>query len=360
MIRVAPGAAIAETPFIPENFKNPAWDEKKDLSAILDCMRKGDLIYTCEMRTFLERRHKTATFNNEVHYGILKQENFHVAVVYKPKEASDVSAAYAEKVAYDIYETVIAPHTGHHFIPPTVVRTMSDGRVASCQFFVETDDEEDMWNPAFREKVFKTLPHEVVQEIAVFVSVFNDWDRHPGNDLATWREDRFHLALIDNESIENRGWLPGWGERTYVPVFFTEDPRANIQKELHLSKEITLPDFKSLLADHGFKEVPRMRVIFNNLVNRGDGKRVCLISNNALLVCFHQGNEKAFPLPKGPYPQALIEIYRRLNKESLDACFQPLVKLDPERFSTRVSDILLRRDMFLSAASSVAPESSKT
>jgi hypothetical protein len=219
------------TYFISDNFRNVAWDEKKDFSAVLDCMINGTLIYTCGMREFLERKGKTARFNNEVHYGILKYENFYMAVAYKPKELSDVSAAYAEKVAYDIYERAIAPHTGNHFIPPTVIRIMSDGRVASYQFFVETEDQEDMWNPAFRETVFKTVSHEVVQEMAVFNTVFNDWDRHPGNYLATLRENRYHLASIDNESIENKGWLLQWGQRSYIPVFFTDDCRANIQKE---------------------------------------------------------------------------------------------------------------------------------
>lgn len=341
---------VSETAcFIPHQFKNPAWNEKKDFSVILSCMTYGKLVYTCEMREFLTRKNKTATFNNEVHYGILQHENSYVAIAYKPKEPSNISAAYAEKVAYDVYERTIATHTGNHFIPPTIVRTMPDGRVASCQFFVETADDEDMWNPITRETVFKSAPHDVVQELSVFNTVFNDWDRHPGNFLAPWREGCFHFASIDNESIENKGFLPVWGQRNYIPVFFTDDNRATAHKELHLPKDITLADFSSLLSENGFQEIPRIKNIFNNLANRGDGNRICLIKSGALSVCFHQGNESAFPLPKAPYPDVLVETYRHLDRAILDECFHPLVALDPDRFGTRVSDILSRRDMFLSA-----------
>ncbi|MGH7806911.1 MAG: hypothetical protein ACRENT_02360 [Thermodesulfobacteriota bacterium] len=311
-------------------------------------MQNGDLVYSLPMRTFLGGKNKTAQFNNEVHYGILKYKNSYVAVVYKPKEGSDISAAYAEKVAYDIYEKAIAPYTGNHVIPPTIVRAMPDGRVASCQFFVETGDQEDMWNSVFREAVF-TSTSESIQEMAVYNTIFNNWDNHPGNYLATWREGCFHLASIDNEAIENKGYLPEWGERNYVPVFFTNDDRASVQKELRLPKDITLADFNALLLEHGFKEVPRIKTIFNNLVDRGDSHRICLIANGVFWVRFHQGNQEAFPSPKGPYSQILIETYRRLDRAILGECFRPLVELDPERFSTRVSDILARRDMFLNS-----------
>jgi hypothetical protein len=204
-----------------------------------------------------------------------------------------------------------------------------------------------MWNPAFRETVFKTAPHDVIQEMSVFNAVFNDWDRHPGNFLATYRDDRFHFASIDNESIENKGFLPVWGQRSYVPVFFTDDSRATTHKELQLPKDITLAEFSLLLSENGFQEIPRIKTIFNNLINRGDGHRTCLIKNGALSFRFHQGNESAFPLPKAPYSEVLVNTYRHLDRAILDECFQPLVALDPDRFGTRVSDILSRRDMFL-------------
>jgi hypothetical protein len=353
MIRVAATSKVPEEgPFIPENFRNPLWDDRRDYSAVLECMQKGDLIYTCEMKVFLERKNKEAKFNNEVHYGILKHGNSYVAIAYKPKGPSDISSAHAEKVAYDVYEKAIAPHTGHHFVPPTIVRTMPDGRETCCQFFVETDDQEDMWKYEFRERVFAKASPEVVQEIALFNAVFNDWDCHPGNYLATQREGHLYFARIDNESIENKGWLLKWGDRSYIPAFFSDDARAQVQKEIHLAQDITLDGFKSIVLEHGFAEVPRIRVIFNNLCQRGEGNRVCLIRDGVLSVCYHQGNQSAFPLPKAPYSPVLVDTYRRLTKEVLDPCFQPLVQLDPKRFGTRVADILQRRDMFLSAVSS--------
>lgn len=106
-----------------------------------------------------------------------------------------------------------------------------------------------------------------------------------------------------------------------------------------------------MVLEHGFAEVPRIRVIFNNLVQRGEGNRICLIRDGVLSVCYHQGNQSAFPLPKAPYSPVLVDTYRRLTKEVLDPCFQPLVQLDPQRFGTRVADILQRREMFLSAVS---------
>jgi hypothetical protein len=120
--------------------------------------------------------------------------------------------------------------------------------------------------------------------------------------------------------------------------------------EFCLPIDITLEKFNSFLFEFGFKEVPRIKVIFNNLVNRADNNRACFISDGTLSICFHQGNESAFPLPKKPYSPVLIETYRRLNRQILDDCFQPLVELNPQRFGTRVSDILLRRDMFLKNA----------
>ncbi|NNM42969.1 MAG: hypothetical protein HKM07_01325 [Chlamydiae bacterium] len=342
----------AVAPFDPRGFINPEWSERGDYSSVLPCMEKGELVYSCDMRTFLNERKKTARFNNEVHYGILHYQDTYVAVAYKPKTRDDVSAAYAEKVAYDIYERVIAPHTGNHFIPPTTVRTMPDGRVASCQFFVETKHNEDMWNPEFRESVFKNASHERVLEMSVFNAVFNSWDRHPGNYLATQREGVFYLASIDNEGVENKGFLRGWGERSYIPIAFSEDEHANIVKTLELPSDLTLESFSSALAEYGFLEVPRVKAVFNNVINRANGNRICLISYGTLSVCFHNENPAAFPLPKPPYSQTLLEIYQNLNRTTIEDCFKPLIKLDPERFGTRVSDIFSRRDLFLHSASS--------
>lgn len=335
--------------FIPTEFKNPAWDESKDYAATLECMEKGSLVYSCDMRDFLSLKGKKARFHNEVHYGILRYENSYVAIAYKPKKTSEISAAYAEKVAYDISEKLLAPFTGRHIVPPTIVRKMPDGRIASCQFFVETCNEEDMWNEEFRNQVFERASQDVIQEMSIYNAVFNNWDRHPGNYLATQRDGCFYLASIDNEAIENKGILLNWGERSYIPVFFTEDSRASKRKEIKFSKDITLSEFKVTLGDHGFKEVPRMKNIFNKLVARGDSSRSLVIDEGVAAIAYHQGNLTAFPLPTGPYSQNLIKAYSRLNKQSLDECYRPLVELDPDRFGNRVFDVLARRDMFLQA-----------
>src|SRR5580700_10784378 len=216
--------------FVPETFKNPVWDPQEDFSFFLTCMEQGDLVYSCPMKEFLEGHNKVARFNNEVHYGILRYKQTDVAVVYKPKESCDASSAYAEAIAYDIYEKAIFPYTGHHFVPPTIVRNMQDERIASVQFFVETGRDEDMWNDGFREQVLNNLPHDTIQELAVFNAVFNDWDRHPGNFLANLRDGTFYLATIDNESIENRGILDQWGERAFIPTLFTKDERVEQQQ----------------------------------------------------------------------------------------------------------------------------------
>ncbi len=338
--------------FIPETFINPPWDERGDYSAILTCLHQGELIYSYPMREFLERHHKTARFNNEVHYGILLHRGSHIAIVYKPKEGDEISAAYAEMVAYETYERTIAPYTGNHLIPPTVVRTMPDRRMASCQFFVETHDMEDMWDPIFRKEIFRDSPPELIEEMAVFNSVFNNWDRHPGNYLATRNKGRVHLTSIDNESIENKGWLQKWGERSYIPVAFTDNHAAQIEKILELQKTTTLEDFKTLLLKYGFKDERRIDFHFNNLMDRGaENDRACLIKNGCFAIRFHHGNPSAFPLPKGPYSQSLIDAYRHLNREILEECFRPLVALDP-RFGTRIDDILIRRDLFLEAVCS--------
>ncbi len=342
----------ALAPIDPTRFTNPQWSEREDYSSALPCMEKGEVIYSCDMNTFLEGREKTARFNNEVHYGILHYQGTYVAVVYKPKNEDDTSAAYAEKVAYDIYEKVIAPHTGNHFIPPTTVRTMPDGRIASCQFFVETKNHEDMWNPEFRESVFRNVSPERVQELSVFNAVFNNWDRHPGNYLATQREGKFYLASIDNEGVENKGFLRKWGERSYIPIAFSEDDLANTVKTLVLPSDISLESFSSTLAENGFLEVPRIKAVFNNVINRANGNRTCLINYGTLSVCFHNDNPSAFPLPKPPYSQVLLKIYQDLDRSIIEDCFRPLVELDPVRFGTRVSDIFFRRDMFLHSASS--------
>ncbi|MES2198731.1 MAG: hypothetical protein V4489_00990 [Chlamydiota bacterium] len=336
--------------FIPEGFKNPEWDESKDYKEALPCMEKGVLVYTCNMRDFLEKKGKKATFNNEVHYGILEYENSYIAVAYKPKKDSDITAAYAEKVAYDLYERLIAPHTGHHIVPPTIVREMPDGRLSSLHFFVETRDEEDMWNPDFRKTVFATASKDAVQETSIYNAVFNDWDRHPGNYLATQRNGHFYLASIDNESIENKGLLLKWGERSYIPVFFTGDIRAKPQKELKFPEDITLVDFTSILSEHGFQKVPTIKNVFNNLIARGDSNRSLVIGNGIASIAYHQGNSAAFPLPQEPYNPLLIKIYSDLDKATLDECFHPLVQLDPDRFGKRTSEILARRDMFLAAS----------
>ena len=346
--------SVSRVPFsTDETCTNPLWDERKDLSALLTPLREGQLIYSCPMREFLEKRNKIARYNNEVHYGILQHGNIRVAVVYKPKEEDHLSAAYAESLAYEVYEKWIAVYTGNHLIPPTVVRTMPDGRVASCQFFVETEDTEDMWNLLFREEIFKDASSEVMTEMAVYNSVFNNWDRHPGNYLATRREGRIHLASIDNESIENKGWLEKWGERSYVPIAFTEDAAAQIEKNLEIRETMTLEEFKGLLLEQGFKDVPRVDFHYNNLMNRGKndhGSPLLKIKDNCLAIRFHQGNPSAFPLPRGPYSQTLLDAYRHLDRTGLEEDFQSLTALDPKRFQSRASDILTRRDLFLESA----------
>lgn len=331
-----------------QTFKNSPWDESKDHSHLIRSLQEGSLVYSCSMRDFLKAKNKTAIFNNEVQYGILEYQNSYIAVVYKPKDVSDAASAYAEKIAYDVYERTIAPYTGHHVIPPTVVRTMSDGKIASFQFFVETDDSEDMWNSDFRSHIFSAASKDLIQEMSVFNGVFNNWDRHPGNYLATEREGRIYLASIDNEGIENRAFLPRWGERSYIPSLFTEDPRSNVEKEIFLPSNITFVEFKDLLAEYGFKETPRMRNIYNNTVDRG-GHPSISINKGALMIRYHQGNTGAFPLPKKGSNSTLLLAYAHMNKEVLDECFHPLVQLDPERFISRTSSILARRDMFLAA-----------
>lgn len=330
--------------------KNPVWDECQDLSYVLESLNHGELIYTCPMREFLEQRNKQATFNNEVHYGILKYQDNFVAVALKPKAGDEISSIFAEKIAYDIYEALIAPHTGHHFIPPTTVRLFSDGRLASCQYFVETEDHEDMWKEEFRAAVFQHVPHEHVQEMALFNAIFNNWDRHPGNYMATFREGVFHLASIDNEAIENKSILTEWGKRSYIPILFTDDVRAQIDQEIYFDKECSLEDFKSLVASYGFTIVPRVKSIYNNLFQRGDQQRAIYISKGMLLIKYHEGNKAAFPLPQGPYSSKLIEVYRNINSEQLEDLFAPLINQDL-RFKERVNEVLMRRDLFLNHVS---------
>lgn len=333
------------------DFKNPLWNMSEKISHCTEWMEKGEIIYTYPMRDFLNDKHKVARFNNEVHYGIIQYQNNFVAVVLKPKDEDDKSAAIAEKVAYDIYEALISPYTGHHFIPPTIVRTFIDGRVASCQYFVETDDLEDMWNESYRTHVFQYTPHDIIQELAIFNAVFNDWDRHPGNYLGTFSTGIYQLANIDNESIENKGILAGWGQRNYIAILFTEDSKADIDQEFHLQQDISLEEFKSFLINHGFEEVPRMTSIYNNLFSRGRNEvHSYYIRQGILFIRYHHGNNAAYPLPKAPYPNLLIETYAKLNKQLLQQCLSPLIELNSDRFSHCISDILDRRDIFLNHA----------
>lgn len=336
-----------ESAFIsPPAFHNPAWNEKEDLSHFIEPMQEGKIIYTCPMREYLESKGKVAKFNNEVHYGIIQHNDLFIAVVLKPKFDNEASAAYAEKIAYDIYENVIAPNTHNHFIPVTVVRLFTDGRLASCQYFVETQNSEDMWNAEFRTQVFSHTDHKLIQELAVFNAVFNNWDRHPGNYLATFRDGSFHFASIDNESIENTGILIKWGQRAYIPLLFSEKEESQIEKEIFISNDLSLEQFTSLLLQYGFPFEREAKKIYNNLLQRGQNSRHCYISHGMFMIQFHEGNNEAFPLPKPPYPSYLVELYKNLTEETLLPYYQPLIKLDPERFRNRVSQVLQRRDLW--------------
>lgn len=345
-----PPVQAVHAPYVePPVVQNPEWDESTDYSYIIDSLQNGNLVYSCPMRDFLVRKGKKDVFQNEVHYGILQYENSYVAVVYKPKVGEDVSAAWAEQVAYDVYRETIYPYTGRNVIPPTVVRTMPDGRVASFQFYVETDDREDMWDPGFRERVFSEVPEDLIQEMAVFNSIFNNWDRHPGNYLATKRGGHFYLASIDNESIENRGFLPKWRERSYIPSMFTDDPRAQIQKEVNLP-QVSQEEFGNFVAEYGFRRNgPGFMKVFRNAMERGGGATPLAVHNGALMIRYHDKNAGAFPLPRGEATETLYRAYAALDEATLDRIFRPLVELDPERFGSRVTDILQRRDMFLAS-----------
>lgn len=71
-----------DSSFIPDNFRNAPWDEAVDFAYTLKSMQQGTLIHSCEMRHFLELRNKRATFNNEVHYGIIQHEKRGVPILF--------------------------------------------------------------------------------------------------------------------------------------------------------------------------------------------------------------------------------------------------------------------------------------
>lgn len=54
--------------------------------------------------------------------------------------------------------------------------------------------------------------------------------------------------------IMGSSWLPLWGERSYVPVLFSESPYAFVKTELNLAKDLTMADVGYVVAGKGKAE----------------------------------------------------------------------------------------------------------
>lgn len=322
------------------NFENDRWDSSIDLSNYIPILTRGKIVHAQDMRTYLEERGKIAKFSNEVLFVILESDNRFVAAVCKPKSEEQKSAAIAESIAYTLWEECFAPFTHLHAIPPTVVRQLPDGKWASIQYFVKTGNEEDLWRPDYRKTTFETCDTDAVNQISVFNTLFNDWDCHPGNYLATLNEGRVHLARIDNESIENKGRILKWGERPYIPVLFSEDPIAIPRIEIDLKPDLLLESFIELVESFGFEKFGSTR-IYPYAVDEKNRSSL-LVESGILWLRFHQNNPGAFPLPKPPYHPILLEALYELNEQSLNRIYAPLIECDPDRFSGRVADVLER------------------
>lgn len=331
---------------------NEPWNPARLFSeGFCESMRTESIIFQCPMEEVLEAKECISNFRNEV-YAAVTEGGIKFVAKPKAKGSHGECFALAEELAYKINSMCIAPYTNLHLIPPTVVRVMPDGRVASCQYYVETGKEEDLLAYWYWQKFFNEANPEHIKAMSVFHSVFGVWDKHYGNYLGTAQSKTMLPADIDNESMESRTFLPAWGERSFVQIASTRDQRANVLRQRVRLEQGTVEEFGEKAREFGFRYGDDFfaSTMASMSQFRDSGRSEFMVDKGDLFVRFHETTDCMFPLPEGPYPEALVEAYRKLDEGLLHKLFAPLRALDSENYRYHVPEIMERRDLFLKAA----------
>ena len=152
----------------------------------------------------------------------------------KPPEFESVKDDPSHEVA--AYE--IATALGLDIVPPTALREMPDGRVASLQAWIEGADTAAALS---RDGVHDYLPIKQVQNMWVLDAITGNMDRHTGNFLISRDKKRIHA--IDN----------GMSFGLDVPTFFDFPPggfsRGYMKKVARTFKPALFRSIKSVAQD---------------------------------------------------------------------------------------------------------------
>lgn len=334
--------------------KNHPWQfvaRDKDLQTKIEAqLQDSEISDLYPMRAFLKSVGKEARFNNEVYIVLFTNG---LKAVLKPKTEEDQESVLGEVIAYKCAQHLASSLPSFYcLIPPTVVRTYG-GFKGSLQWYVESPY--DLWRPEDHAEAFKKLNPYVSNLASLFLFIFGQWDRHPGNYLVTTSSETTEendVALIDNEGIINCQIVLGH-QHPFVRIGYEKDTSL-LDSGPHTLKEASLEDVHQVFK--GTVPLSRLQSLHKTFFEKSDaqdGSKVLtyLFKNGFPWIQYHGTNPKAYPLA-ACFSLEDQRAYDTFTLANLKDLFSPLMHRNVKRFSEEfLSHILERRKILKEAFS---------